>query len=71
MTMHNKHVAGTPLLDVCCICSNPVTLYTKGAAHLETEWGKFSLHFHKACLNEETKELVSERLKELALEHRP
>lgn len=71
MTIIRKHESGAPIRDVCAICGNPVTLYTKSAAHLETEWGKFSLHFHKACENEKSRQVVTEKLKAIALERRP
>ena len=57
--------------EVCCVCGGFVTLYTKNEANLDTPWGKFTLQFHKACDTEQTRELIGNRLKKVALEKKP
>lgn len=57
--------------EVCCICGNFVTSYSKSLAKLDTPWGKFSLYFHKACDIEDAREKITAKLREIALEHKP
>ena len=55
--------------DVCCVCGNLLTLYTKNECKLDTPWGKFVLHYHKACETPESKKLIVKKIKDVALAH--
>jgi len=57
--------------EICCICGSPVTLYTKNECKINAPWGTFVLQYHKACETPETKKEVAEKVKALALEHKP
>jgi len=59
------------MIDVCCVCGNPVTLWTKNECKLDVPWGTFILQYHKACESDQTKKDIIEKVKELALAHKP
>jgi len=46
-------------------------MYSKSAASVDAPWGKFTLFFHKACDGKESREKITEKLREMALEKQP
>ncbi len=57
--------------DICCICGNLLTMYTKNECSVTAPWGRFVLHYHKACETPQSKKDVAEKVKEIALANKP
>ena len=49
-----------------CICKGQTRRATAGAAHIIVESKEYRVYFHKSCLTDETKKVVSQALKVMA-----
>ena len=59
------------MVVTCCICDGDCTLMSSQSLSLETPFGKFKVHFHPACWNENTKEIATEKLFEIVKKNDP
>jgi hypothetical protein len=65
VTMINQHNPGTPLYSDCVICGGKATLMSSANASVTLDGTVYKVHFHKACLDENTRPKVMEALQKL------
>jgi hypothetical protein len=56
----------TPLVQECCICGGQTTLWITGTAHIEVSGIEYRVYYHRTCLTDQTKEMVTEILNKKA-----
>jgi hypothetical protein len=49
----------------CCICAGTVNLLSSQAMSIDTPDGVFRVYFHRACFNEQTKDVATKALYKL------
>lgn len=57
-----------PLARDCCICHGLTTVLGTDSAYVHVGDREYRVHFHKACLNDDTRKYITQLLNKMAKE---
>lgn len=66
MATRNHDSEVTDLMQECCICGGRTTLFASGSAYVIKNKKEYRVFYHQACINEDTKPVVTKILNEMA-----